>query len=65
MGRVLALLSLFAAAACALGALVRSEIRLQGVSVFSPSGLQSACRAVFIVAQGNALGTQFVPGCAL
>ena len=28
-------------------------------------GLQSACRADFIVAQGNALGSEVVVGCAL
>ena len=40
-------------------------IASQGVSVYPPTGLQSACRADFIVAQGNALGTEVVVGCAL
>ena len=40
-------------------------IASQGVSVYPPTGLQSACRADFIVAQGNALGSEVIVGCAL
>ena len=44
---------------------VKPEFRLQGLSIYPPKGLQSACRADFIVAQGNALGSEVVVGCAL
>jgi len=44
---------------------VRSEFRLQGLSIYLPMGLQSACRADFIVAQGNALGRETIVECAL
>ena len=37
----------------------------EGVSIYPPTCLQSACRADFIVAQGNALGSEVVVGCAL
>ena len=38
---------------------------LKGLSIYPPASLHSACRADFIVAQGNALGPEIVVGCAL
>ena len=43
----------------------RANCCLKCLAIYPPTGLQSACRADFIVAQGNALGSEVVVGCAL